>query len=141
MIIKALVSVAVIAAIVWWIVGAFLVTDNELNACAVILARADYLAQGENQEDADQALIVDTSERPDILSIARNYDRRPLGAETVYQDWVKRGRRLCIKKHLTGERITAPVLKIRTGYHVTRANGGAALVKDGDPEPIFEPMR
>lgn len=124
------------------------VTNEELNACAVMVARADYRKEYDwktkqwipdvhTQDDADQSLIVDSGLRPNFIVIAKSYDW--LGVPTKYHKYLEDGRKLCIKMKLAGEKIVMPVLRVCDGYHVTRSagTGSAALVKDGEPEPVF----
>jgi hypothetical protein len=122
-------------------------TKEEINACAVMVARVDYRRaydwrakrwseNARSQEDADQSFIVDNTETADFVAIAAAYGRR-LSTKTVYQVYVDEGITLCRAMKARGELIEMPRLTVRPGYHVTRWAGSAALVKDGATEPAF----
>ena len=119
-------------------VASIILTHAEINACALIVAQRDYLREGRSLDSANQSLIVDMGTSPDIIDIADSYRRFDhIGIDTVYRSWVNRGTRLCVVKKITWQPIVAPVLHVREGYHVYRWNGSSALVKDGDPDPVF----
>jgi hypothetical protein len=142
------------ASLIWWLVPSALpllaspiLTNDEINACATMVAIDDYRRDfGNNastslpfkrtREDAIQSLIVDMGEHPDFIAVAASYARQ-FSIPTVYSRYVEDGTKLCIAMKMRGEKIEMPPLKVADGYHVTRSNGSAALVKDGDPEPIF----
>lgn len=145
-----LVVLTLTAASSWWfwpkIISATM-TDDEINACATIVALKDYrreydfntktwIANVRTEEDAMQSLIVDEGLRPDMLGKKASYERQ-FSIPTVYTKYVQEGIKLCAAKKLRGEKIEFPVLKVKDGYHVTRWNGSASLVKDGEPEPVF----
>lgn len=111
------------------------ISDEEINACAVEAAIANYRRGDETREDAIQSVIVDMGERPDIFAKAAAY--KWTAQRTIYDKYLDDGRRMCIERKLRGEKISMPELKVRDGYHVMRWYGSAALVKDGEPEPVF----
>lgn len=122
-------------------------TNAEINACAVMVAIQDYrsgfdwstekkIPNERSEEDAIQALLVDSGPNPDFIATSAAY-KRSIGLDTVYTRYVQDGTKLCLAKKMRGEEIVMPELKVRAGYHVTRWNGSAALVKDGDLEPVF----
>lgn len=128
-----------------------LLTHDEINACAVMIARED--ARGDydlntkkmvpgvlSQEDADDSLLLNEGDHPDILYKRDAYQSR-FHLRTMYDDYVDRGIRLCLLKKAKSEKIEMPVLKVKDGYHIYRSAGGsAAIVKNGDKEPHFECM-
>jgi len=122
-------------------------TKDEINACAVMVARADYrraydwkkkkwVDDGRSQGDADQSFIVDNTETPDFVAVAAAYGRR-FSTKTVYQVYVDDGTKLCRAMKARGAIIAMPQLTVRSGYHVTRWAGSAALVANGTAEPVF----
>lgn len=143
-------AIALLAALAVWFyprLAAVVLTDDEINACATIVALQDYRREYDRktkawipdvrtEEDAMQSFIVDEGLRPDILRKKAAYEKQ-FSIPTVYTQYVEEGTKLCIAKKRRGEKIEFPALKVRDGYHVTRQNGSAALVKDGDPEPVF----
>lgn len=140
--------------IIWWswpqvlsIVAPIVLTNEEINACAVEAAIEDYRREydwktktwtpnARSRDDAIQSLIVDSGEHPNFIRVAEGY-KQSIGLRTVYDSYVERGREIAMKKKLSGETIIFPSLKVADGYHVTRWNGSASLVKDGAPKPIF----
>lgn len=128
-------------------IAAMIVTKEEINACAVMIAQKDYrreynwttkqwVADVRPIEDATESLIVDEGERPDFLAKKIAYERR-FSIPTVYTRYVNEGSKLCIRKKLLRQKIEMPVLSVRDGSHVARWNGSAALVRNGESEPVF----
>jgi hypothetical protein len=122
-------------------------TREEINAGAVEAAISDYRREYDwstktwtpdvrSREDAIQSVLVDMGSHPDIIAERDAYARR-FSLPTVYTKYVEEGTKIALAKRLHGERMVMPELKIAKGYHITRSNGSAAIVKDGDPEPIF----
>lgn len=128
-------------------VAPIVASDDEINACATIVAIKEYrrkydwktkawMPDARSEEDAIQSLIVDEGERPNMLARKASYERQ-FSIPTVYTKYVEDGAKLCMAKKLRGEKIEFPTLRVRDGYHITRWNGSAAMVKDGDQEPVF----
>lgn len=149
---KVLVAVMLLGLVIgayffWPTIAKAALTNDEINACAVMVARKDYrsgydwntkkkIPDDRSQESADQSLIVDNGIHPDFIALSDSY-HRSIGIDTVFTYYVNDGIKLCIAMKLRGEKIVMPELKVRDGYHVTRWNGSAALVKNGEQEPVF----
>lgn len=134
-------------AVVAVVAQAIPMTDDEINACATMVALKDYRREYDrktkqwipdvrSEEDAIQSLLVDEGDRPDMLRRKASYERQ-FSIPTVYTRYVDEGILLCAQMKMRGEKINFPDLKIRDGYHITRWNGSAALVKNGEAEPTF----
>lgn len=107
----------------------FNVSPTELNECAVEIA-----LKGNETVDG---LLVDVPSG-DLVAEAAKYDSNPMFAGmTIYHKWVAQGRDLCVAKKLRGEAIVVRKLEVSKGYHLSSMTGSRALVKDGDPEPVF----
>lgn len=126
-------------------------TKDEINSCAVMVAIQDYrsgydwntktkIPNERSEDEAIDSLLVDSGPHPDFIAVSASY-KRSIGLETVYTQYVRDGTKLCLAKKLRGEKIVMPELKVRVGYHITRQNGSATLVKDGMPEPVFSCMQ
>lgn len=112
-----------------------ILSRSEINDCAVIEARKDELKDDEgDQQSADDSILVDYGDPPDVVRMADQYD---FVGPTIFRRYVNDGIFLCLFKKLTRQKIEMPSIKLRAGYHITRWNGSASLVKNGDPEPIF----
>lgn len=147
---EAVIAVVLMALAGWyfWPVRATItLTRDEINAGAVEAAITDYrreydwktktwTADVRTREDAIQSVLVDMGEHPDIIATRDAYARR-FSIPTVYTGYVQRGTQIALAKRLRGEQMAMPELKVAKGYHITRAFGSAAMVKDGDPEPQF----
>lgn len=101
-------------------------TRDEINACASKIARNEY--------DNDDGFIVDNGYRPDFIAKAKAY--RKYG-RTIYEVYVEKGTKEALRRKLLGRKIEWPIFRLRDGYYVSRWNGSAMLVKEGDPEPLF----
>lgn len=108
--------------------AAIIASDDEVNACAQQIALADMY------KGNIEAFLVDTP-NANLIAQAKAYSWT--AAETVMAKWVRQGREMCLRLKLTGQPIPKLITQVRPGYHITRSNGSAMLVKDGDPEPVF----
>lgn len=150
---KFIVPIAVLALAGWYFwphAAEIVLSRDEINAGAVEAAIRDarreynwntktWIPDVRTREDAIQSVLVDMGERPDIIAIRDGYARQ-FSIPTVYTKYVEEGIKIAMAKRLKGERMEWPVLKLRDGYHITRWNGSAMMVKDGDPEPQFSCM-
>ena len=108
-----------------------LVSRDEINRCAQRIAlREDY--------KGDVASFLVDGGNQDILGISDAY-HKSIGLDTVYTTWARKGARECLRLKLIGRAIPPKITEaeLPKGYHITRWNGSAQLVKDGDPEPVF----
>jgi type II secretory pathway pseudopilin PulG len=99
-------------------IPSLLMTTDEINACATIVALKDYRLQGDSLQDAMNSLILDDGVRPDYMAKARSYSWT--GTPTCFDRYVREGRMLCFKKKLLGLPIVRPELKLGGGYHIDR---------------------
>jgi hypothetical protein len=111
-------------------------TRDEINAGAVEAMISDYRRPGRSREDAIQSVLVDMGSHPDIIARRDSYARQ-FSIPTIYTRYVEQGAKITLAKRLRGEQMVMPELKVAEGHHITRWNGSAALVKDGDFEPTF----
>lgn len=111
-------------------VGEAVLSYDEIKAASAIVTLRNPPYNG-NVE----AFLVDTP-GGDIIPEAR-----AMAKQYPAMTWVEKNRnegiRLALRMKAAGLKIEMPELTLKPGYHITRWNGSAALVKDGDPEPVF----
>lgn len=111
-------------------IGSIIVSEDELIAASAIVTLRNAPYKGDVE-----AFLVDTP-NGNILPEARAYAKRYPGMTWAEKN-MKEGIALAVRMKAVGQKIEMPELKVREGYHITRWNGSASLVKDGEPEPIF----
>lgn len=127
---------------VWmtWPLPAQMIFDkHQLNACAAEAALESYMENGsKSRQGAEETLAMDRYQN--ILETAQAYHKRfgMYGLKTIYERWADAAPAICAKHVINGESIVMPNYGVRPGYHITRSpEGSAAIVRDGDPEPVF----
>lgn len=132
---ETLICILIVVAVAGWFFAApsmarVFASRDEINRCAQRVAlREDYRGDV-------ASFLVDGNQ--DILGASDAY-HESIGLDTVYTVWARKGAKECLKLKLTGRPIPQAITEtdLPKGYHITRWNGSAALVKDGDPEPVF----
>lgn len=117
-----------IAILLTRVIPALLMTADEINACATIVALKDYRLQGDSEQEAMDSLILDDGLRPDYIAKARSYSWT--GSTTCFDRYVRAGIMMCFKRKLLGRPIVRPSLKLGAGQRIEGTVGGRALVKN-----------
>lgn len=128
-------------------IAPIVLTADEINACAAMVAIDDNrrdvgnnaptsLPFKRSREEAIESLALEMGEHPNFIAASDAY-KKSIGLDTVYTRYIKDGIKLGTAMKMRGEKIEMPIIKVRDGYHITRWNGSGAVVKDGNPEPVF----
>lgn len=128
------VAIAALAYFVPDVLARPLLTRDDINRCAAYIA----LHEKGGYDGDVAAFLVDNGSHPDFIAKSDGY-HRSIGLDTVYTSYVRDGTALALRLKLTFKPMPEypSEAQLPKGYHITRSNGSASLVKDGEPEPVF----
>ena len=112
-------------------------SHEELERCAAWSEYNNEMARkGANAQQVAMEMELE-GDFGSILEMAAAYDKR-FHIPTIYSQWRDEAPAICLKFKMSWTKIDYPPHGALPGYHITRSTGGsAAIVKDGDPEPVF----
>ena len=122
------------------IIAEAVLTRDEINACATMIAIDDYMKGYPDfkptRQQAIESLVLDDGTRPDYIAKSDGY-HASIGLDTAYTVYVDKGKSLCLRLKAEGKKIEWPELKIGADCHISGGTASRALVCGNDPEPIF----